>query len=319
MSSDQSPSAQSPSTAGPAAADAAPSPDALLIRRLGPVLRAGLSAALAPDRETHLLHAEAAHQLCLADGLLELLDWTRQGVPADPLACLWLSSLRWHRLLTGAFPDGAPEPPRRPLDAGLAALLQEPHPRLRLQADTGGVSLAGLADGEMAYLSAPSQPSARDAAGLVRLVPLALVPYVEEQMLLSWAEQALALTQGHPEVLSAARELISLIRSIAQRPHMPEAERQAAVRRADDLMAGADDGARAVVRAQVAATAASMQQDKPMEQNKPMEQDKPVEQNSPEDSAARVGAASAPVLPQELEDVLRTSLLTDWEQVTAPA
>lgn len=177
------------------------------ISRLGPVLSAGL-----PAGESRV-HAEVLHQLCLADGLLELLDWSRQGVGADPLACMWLSSLRWNRLITGGFPEGAPQPPARDLDAALLRLLRDGG--LSILEGTGETSLAGLASGEMAYPSSPAQPDEDDAAALIRVVPIGLVPYVEEEMRRSWVRQAVSLTQGDPELISAAERLMALAHAAA--------------------------------------------------------------------------------------------------------
>ncbi len=191
-----------------------PTSDARLIGRFGPVLAAALPPRDgSPHQEQVPVHAEALHQLCLADGLLELLDWSRQGVGADPLACMWLASLRWHRLVTGGFPEGAPEPPSRDLDAALLDALRGHG--LSIRRGTGAVSLAGLASGEMAYPSAPAQPEADDAAALLRAVPVGMVPYIEEEMRRSWVRQAVSLTQGHPELIAAAERLALLVRCAA--------------------------------------------------------------------------------------------------------
>lgn len=179
--------------------------DARLIDRFSPVLL----AALPREEPQAPVHAEVLHQYCLSDGLLELLDWTRQGVGADPLACMWLASLRWYRLIAGQFPSGAPEPPARDADAALPKAIR--NRQLRVAEGTGAVSLAGLADGEMAYPSAPAQPESDDAAALLRVVPLGLVPYIEEQMRRSWVSQAVSLTQGAPALIEAAEQLVMLV------------------------------------------------------------------------------------------------------------
>lgn len=183
--------------------------DARLIDRFSPVLL----AALPQEGPQAPVHAEILHQYCLSDGLLELLDWSRQGVGADPLACMWLASLRWHRVITGQFPPGAPEPPARDVDA---ALLQAVRNRqLRVAEGTGSVSLSGLADGEMAYPSAPAQPESADAAALLRVIPLGLVPYIDQDMRASWVSQAVSLTQGAPALIEAAERLVMLVHSTA--------------------------------------------------------------------------------------------------------
>ncbi|GAB3189876.1 hypothetical protein GCM10027061_12010 [Nesterenkonia suensis] len=258
----------------------------MLIRRFGPVLRAGLGAGLRVDASGPRLHAEALHQVCLADGLLELLDWTRQGIAADPLACLWLASLRWHRLLTGSFPEGAPAPPHRDIDRTFARLLGERDDRLGLLADSGEVSRRGLASGEMAHQSSPAQPQIDHPAGLLRLIPLALIPYVEDSMVLSWTEQALALTHGHPRLQTDARRLIGLIRDLAAQEEPEPTAVEQALAQARQIMGDVDATATAVVCAQVQAAAG----------------------RSPTGSA----------IPQEIEQMLQSMLQPRWQEVTAP-
>lgn len=179
-----------------------------VISRFRPVLSAGMNPADSP-----VLHAEVLHQFCTADGLLELLDWTRQGLGADPLACMWLGSLRWYRLVTGSFPESAPQPPSRTLDAELHQLRGTGH--LEIQPDSHGSSVAGLASGQMAYPSAPSQPASADSVALLRVVPIGLVPYIDESMRRAWARQSVALTHGHPELLDRAEDLAVLVFTLA--------------------------------------------------------------------------------------------------------
>ncbi|MBE1513344.1 ADP-ribosylglycohydrolase family protein [Nesterenkonia halotolerans] len=179
-----------------------------LISRFYPVLAAG---ARQGDSPAH--HAELLHQLCTADGLLELLDWTRQGLGADPLACMWLGSLRWYRVVTGSYPPGAPQPPSRAVDAQLATLRSEGS--LILEPESAGGSLAGLAEGQMAYPSAPAQPESEASQALLRVVPVGLVPYIDEPMRRAWARQTVALTHGHPALLRRAEELAVLVHELA--------------------------------------------------------------------------------------------------------
>lgn len=179
-----------------------------LISCFYPVLAAG-----ARQGESRAHHAELLHQLCTADGLLELLDWTRQGLGADPLACMWLGSLRWHRVVTGSYPLGAPQPPSRTVDAQLMSLRSEGS--LTLQPDSAAGSLAGLAEGQMAYPSAPAQPDSQAPQALLRVVPVGLVPYIDEPMRRAWARQTVALTHGHPALLHRAEELAVLVHELA--------------------------------------------------------------------------------------------------------
>lgn len=181
------------------------STDESLIRRLRPVLEA---CAPAPGEP---VHAEVLHQLCMVDGLLELLDWSSQGLSADPLACMWLGSLRWHRMMTGRVPRGAPEPPSHEAERLLGlAFAQEAPGRSAVAQGSGSSSLSGLASGQMGYPASPNQPEDDDGTALLRVVPIGLVPYVEEAMRLDWAEQAVCLTHGAESLRRRARGLAAL-------------------------------------------------------------------------------------------------------------
>lgn len=181
--------------------------DAELISQFSAHMRSALPV---PDAQgTMQLHAELLHRICLAEGLLEILEWTRQGMSADPLACMWLAGLRWHRLITGMVPENAPSPPHHETESALAALLEDGS--LAVQPGTGITSLESLGSGEMHYPSAPAQPEATDDEALLRLTPIALVPYVEEPMRVRWVEQNLALTHGHPDLLRQGQLLVARI------------------------------------------------------------------------------------------------------------
>ncbi|WP_010525743.1 ADP-ribosylglycohydrolase [Nesterenkonia sp. F] len=244
--------------------------DLLLIERLPSVLAAALpdedsgqgsnrrqteapadGSSEASSASDAAVHAEALHQLCLADGLLELLDWTHQGVGADPLACFWLAALRWHRLVTGGFPEAAPRPPSRSVDEQLSARLRAAGRTSGPQQD-GAVPLAvrpgtetpgvdGLAAGEMAYPTAPAQPELDDPTVLLRLVPLALVPYIDDALREQWVRQATALTHGHPLILDRAQRLVHLFRRAASAPAAELAEHADSLGgELDELLAGAE-------------------------------------------------------------------------------
>lgn len=222
------------------AATLGPVSDQRLISRFFPVMTAGFPEPAGPDAAVQL-HAELLHRICLADGLLEVLEWTQQGTGTDALACMWLAGLRWHRLVTGSFPAGAPQPPPRQTDTDLAALLEAG--TLRTAASTGAASLAGLSSGELHYPSAPTQPGVKDEDVLLRLTPLALVPYIDEQMRSSWVEQNLAMTHGDTDLLEQGRRLVSAVHqeASAAEPAPPQAEAAdpAAVHSAGAAAAGA--------------------------------------------------------------------------------
>ncbi len=176
------------------------------------------------------VHAETLLALCLADGVLEVLEWAREGTGADPAATMWLASLRWHRLITGGFPEGAPQPPPRPTDHALKLILDSG--ALEVLPGSAEESLAGLTSGEMRLAprqradgdrlsragtgvgSKSSEAMEEDARttltedpALARIKPIGLVPYVEAEMKRDWAEQAICLTHEDPKLLAAARRL----------------------------------------------------------------------------------------------------------------
>ncbi|WP_300345419.1 ADP-ribosylglycohydrolase family protein [Nesterenkonia sp.] len=194
------------------------SDDQRLISQCAPLLTQDFPAPVGGVIE---LHAEQLHRLCLADGLLEVLEWAQQGTGADPQACMWLAGLRWYRLLTGGFPDPAPQPPPRQLDSAVSRLMAEG--RLRCQDSTGETALAGLASGELHYPGDPAKPQAPEDGALLRLVPIALVPYIDSAMRSRWVEQALAMTHGDPELTRRGQEFVDeLNRRAGQEPAAAE-------------------------------------------------------------------------------------------------
>ena len=185
----------------------------MLISRFCPELLAGFPQ---PEGDVLQLHAELLHRICLADGLLEVLDWSQQGVGTDPLACMWLAGLRWHQLVTGHFPDGAPEPPPRATDAALSELLTSG--ALRITEQTGETSISSLSSGQLHYPSTPAQPDATDREVLLRLAPLALVPYIDEPMRMRWVEQNVSMTHGGDQLLEQSRRLVTDLHQRASSP-----------------------------------------------------------------------------------------------------
>lgn len=267
----------------------------ILISRFGPVLAAAAEPAGSAEQEDPVvLHAEVLHQLCTADGLMELLDWSRQGLGADPLACMWLGSLRWYRLVTGAYPESAPQPPARALDQQLQRLSSGG--RLTTLPGSAATSLRGLSHGQMSYPSAPSQPGATEASALLRAVPVGLVPYIDAQMRRAWARQTMALTHGHPDLTQKAEDLADLVHLLASGPAaevLPEAAR--ALR--EEILAGLDEDLAAILDRQLLAAAGSVPG--------------PVSAEVPAPSRRTVSDREG----EHVHAVIR-ALAQDWEEVT---
>ncbi|NDK30784.1 hypothetical protein [Nesterenkonia haasae] len=171
--------------------------DLRLVDSFEPTMRSLLPG---PDEP---VHAEALLALCMGDGLLEVLEWSREGSGADPAASMWLAALRWHRVLAGDFPQGCPRPTPRPTDHALRLIVKSGG--LALIPGSADTSLASLSSAEMGTRAAPPQPAADDEAALLRILPISLVPYVEASMKQNWAEQAVCLTHGNPRLLREAR------------------------------------------------------------------------------------------------------------------
>lgn len=259
----------------PAAADDA------VISRFDPVMTAGLSAA--ENESPGALPAELFFQWCAADGILEVMQWSRQGLGADPAACLWLSALRWYRLMNQSLPAQAPAPPTRDLDAALHAHRDD------VDRSSARSSALGLSGGDMALPHDPAQPQVIYAPALLRVVPLALVPFVEKDTLSEWVRSAMSLTHGHPDLLRAAERLTDLIRRVAVASAGPEDEDHAAALDAILDSVDADATTRSILHAQV--------------------------------HACRRPPAASDTLPapESLPGVLHTHLLRPWAEVTAPA
>ncbi|MBO0596164.1 ADP-ribosylglycohydrolase family protein [Nesterenkonia sp. E16_10] len=301
-----------------------------LISRLRPVLAAAVDPQdPQPPGEPILLHAEVLHQMCTADGLMELLDWSRQGLGADPLACMWLGSLRWYRLITGSYPEHAPQPPARPLDQALTQLSRQGG--FTARTGSGMTSLRGLSQGQMAYPSAPAQPESTDSAVLLRAVPIGLVPYIDAPMRRSWVRQAVALTHGHPELTQRAEELADLVHRLAGGPPA-EALPESAAQQQAVLSAGLDDDVAAILDRQLraAAGAAPAAASAHTEASAPAPDSPRAEAPASASASAQFSASSsedtpisgAPLGGSESTGELRTiydvieELAQDWEEVT---
>ena len=127
--------------------------------------------------------------LYLADGLLEALEWANDGVASDEAACMWLAALRSYRKLTGAFPDGAPEPLNRWIDEELAhvEIFEEIHP-----GDEN--NLNGLNSNEMGQAGRPTGAGADSTGVLPRAAIAALLGRVPVSTTESLARSAAFLT-----------------------------------------------------------------------------------------------------------------------------
>ncbi|MGJ9402525.1 ADP-ribosylglycohydrolase family protein [Arthrobacter sp. KK5.5] len=144
-------------------------------------------------------------QLYLMDGLLEALEWANDGFGSDEAACMWLAGLRWHRLATGSFPDGAPEPRPRWLDEALAPLA----PGGIAPADP--LDLSGLDHDAMGTVGRPHDASADGPGVLARAAVSALLPRVTPATTAKFATDAAALTHGSRAATSAAAAAAMLV------------------------------------------------------------------------------------------------------------
>lgn len=176
--------------------------------------------------------------LFLLDGLLEALEWANDGVASDEAACMWLAGLRWYKLITGAFPEGAPEPQPRWIDESFA----------------GADSFApgdtqhrtALAETDMASVGRPIFPEADSTGVLSRAAFMALLPRVDEATTIKLGTDAAALTHGSPLAHKAAGAAALIVRSALERG-------SAAAPRWTELLEGlegvAADGLRTAVEA----------------------------------------------------------------------
>lgn len=177
---------------------------------------AAASQALRNHRGEQGVGAESVLQLYVLDGLLDAMEWARQGVGADDVACLWLGALRWVRDAEGSVPPGAPEPPSRWSQRALAFA--------RGRTDGDPQNLRGLSSPEM---SSPLRPGNRPAAtvpelastdgpGVVaRAAALGLLPHVEPSELARLVRSAAAFSHGSPASHQGAVEAAELVRASA--------------------------------------------------------------------------------------------------------
>ena len=225
--------------------------------------------------------AEASLQLFLLDGLLEALEWANDGIAADEAACMWLAGLRWHRAVTGAFPDGAPEPLPRWIDEAFG-------PVLSAGMEPGDpANLAGLSAPAMGTTSHPPVGDADGTGVLARAAGMALLPLVTVETTTKLAVDAAALTHGSPAAWAAAAAAARLVRAALDGRGAALAALEDVTARKNPTRHGdlpekdADGAAWAAVRGAAAAASTALS-DSSLE---------PAEAFAAADAAAREGAA----------------------------
>ncbi|PQZ92143.1 hypothetical protein CQ018_11500 [Arthrobacter sp. MYb227] len=171
----------------------------------------------AVDGATHARDGEEPGEsemlsLFLLDGLLEALEWANDGVASDEAACMWLAALRWYKVITGAYPEGAPEPQPRWIDESFAG------------ADTFAPGdtqhRVALAEKDMASVGRPIFPEADSTGVLSRAAFMALLPRVDEATTAKLATDAAALTHGSPLAHKTAGAAALVVRSALERGSM---------------------------------------------------------------------------------------------------
>ncbi len=143
--------------------------------------------------------------LYLLDGLLEALEWAHEGVASDEAACMWLAALRWYKQVNKSFPEGAPEPQPRWIDAAFAGA-----PAF---ATGDSQNLLALDNRDMASVGRPLFPQADTTGVLTRAAFVALLPRVDEATTAKIATDAAALTHGSPGAHRAAAAAALVVRA----------------------------------------------------------------------------------------------------------
>ncbi|WFP17713.1 ADP-ribosylglycohydrolase family protein [Citricoccus muralis] len=145
------------------------------------------------------------------DGLLEWIEWANQGYESDPTACVWLGGLRWWRAQRGTLPDGAPPVPPRWIDEQSV-----------LETVFGGDAernLRALDSDQMPTLRDPAHPGDDGPRALSRSAIYALVPGLEDHLIVSLARQGAALTQGEPAAWEASCAAAVIIADLLYSAH----------------------------------------------------------------------------------------------------
>lgn len=141
------------------------------------------AAAITPEGTDYSTGTQLG--LYVADGLLEVLEWSAQGEAADPPAAIWLALLRWYNNRYGAFPDGLPAAPGRNIDD---------HPVY--PGDVDDATKAGLEEPEMGLPHKPHGVESTGTDALVRAAPLGLIPQVDAEWVVKMSRQAAVLTHN---------------------------------------------------------------------------------------------------------------------------
>lgn len=170
------------------------------------------------------LHFSSTTQMTLytIDGLLEALEWARDGVASDELACLWLAYLRWLAAQGHPVPPSAPAPPPRWID-GQSAVRRHRNP--------DPVCLSALAGGEMGTEARPVNALSRGAGALCRSAPFGLIPHVGPEYIYRLSARAAALTHGHRAARQSAAAFSRLIHALVFDGASPRTAALSALRR----------------------------------------------------------------------------------------
>ncbi len=202
--------------------------------KYGPSLLFDLSQAPAP------VHFSDDTQMTLytLDGLLDVLEWAKDGVGADLNACQWLAYLRWLKTQGVQAAGHAPEQAPRWIDAQ-SVLHHQRHP--------GNACVTGLATGEMGTVARPVNVDSKGCGTVMRSAPYGLLPNIDAETVYKMSSNAASLTHGHPSARQSSGAFSWLIHQlvIAGLPLRAAAEsardRAAAERSADaDLLARLD-------------------------------------------------------------------------------
>ena len=149
--------------------------------------------------------------LYLADGLLEALEWARDGVASDEAACMWLAALRSYKKLTGAFPAGAPEP--------LGRWIDKEFPKVEIFekiADGDPQNISGLNSADMGQPGRPTGADADSTGVLPRAAITALLARVPLGTTEALARSAAFLTHD-AQAAKTAIAATKIIRSAMER------------------------------------------------------------------------------------------------------